>query len=1022
MSGAFFRAVSAQGAQLAFGCVLAAASSVALALDTERSVFELHHTAWGAEDGAPTGVAALAQTADGYLWVGTSTGLFRFDGLRFERFESIAGASLPSPNIYSLWAPPTGGLWIGYRLGGASFFEDGHLTDYSVASGMPAASTNAFATDADGGVWIATARGLLRRMGSEWQPVEIPGAAAGAYIRRLTLDRDGALWAVTDSAVVVRRPGAVAFEETGVHAIYGAIAEGGDGAVWLTDDRRGVRKLRSAGEHAFEPEAWLAGPDTRGILIDRDGGMWLTTRTGVVRIRFTGGVDARPLEAPEQFDETHGLSGDYVSSVLEDREGNIWIGTTAGLDRFREAALVKLATPPRAQYFSLAAGPSGSMWVGINTLGLFTARDDEVEQAPQRLRRILGAYRAADSSVWFGADASLWHLRENSWERVSFPTYIPSPPPDVQAMVQDREGALWVSLALAGVHRLADGVWTPFGGLPMLPRDTPLAAAVDSDGRVWLGYTDNRAAVVDGADVRVLGAEHGLAVGHVLSLDAHGQHVWIGGETGLARLDGERFQTIVAAGGRRFGSVSGIVETADGDLWLNDASGVTHIAAGEIDKSLVDSSYALDVETFDSLDGLPGTLQGVRPLPSAVQGTDGRMWFATSDGVVWIDPGTIRRNTLAPPVLIQSVDFDGALTEARSGMQLPMKTRNLRINYTALSFTIPERVRFRYQLEGVDNGWQDPGERRQAFYTNLAPRDYRFRVIAANNDGVWNEQGATLEFTIPPTFFETGWFVAICAAGGAILLWLLYLLRLHQVSTRIRERLETRMNERERIARDLHDTLLQSTQGLIYRFQAEIERLPRDEPTRVRMEEALDRADSVLAESRDHLSGLRGAAFASLELGEALKEVGEQLAKDRKTSFAVIVKGQPRGLHPVVREEAQRIGSEALVNAFQHANASYIELEIVYDVAALDIRVRDDGIGMAIGTFDSRQKPGHWGLRGMRERATQIHATFDVWSRAGAGTEVALRVPATFAYQTESAKMARRPRILRFLHRGGAPT
>jgi signal transduction histidine kinase len=325
-------------------------------------------------------------------------------------------------------------------------------------------------------------------------------------------------------------------------------------------------------------------------------------------------------------------------------------------------------------------------------------------------------------------------------------------------------------------------------------------------------------------------------------------------------------------------------------------------------------------------------------------------------------------------------------------------TNDLQIDYSAGSLTVPERVRFRYKLEGLDRDWQDVGVRREAHYTNLGPGHYTFRVTAANNDGVWNNTGASVDFVIAPAFYQTGWFYALCALAGAAILAALYRLRMRQLAAQIRGRLEERLAERERIARDLHDTLLQGMQGLIWRFQAATDRIPSSEPARQLMEQSLDRADQLLAESRDKVKDLRPASSEAADLAQSIAAEGKEFSGTHAAEFRVSVFGARRELHPIVREEGFLIAREALANAFRHAQAAHIEAEVGYDKIALQVRIRDDGKGIATKVLDEGGAPGHFGLMGMRERARKLGAQLDVWSRPGAGTEIDLRVPAKVAY------------------------
>ena len=445
-------------------------------------------------------------------------------------------------------------------------------------------------------------------------------------------------------------------------------------------------------------------------------------------------------------------------------------------------------------------------------------------------------------------------------------------------------------------------------------------------------------------------------------------------------------------------NITGIVETPGGDLWVNGGAGLVHIEATEIARLARDPLHPVHVEVFDALDGVIGSGVRLRPIPTLVEATNGQLWFVTNLGLFSIDPSHIRRNLQPPPVVVKSVTANDKVYATSSDLRLPPNTTSLRIDYAALSLTMPERIRFRYRLDGVDDGWQDAHGRREAFYTNIAPGPHRFSVIAANNDGVWNETGATLDFIIPPTFTQTKWFTALCALGALAVAGVVIRLRFRQVAAQMRGRFDERMAERERIARELHDTLLQGTQGLVLKVQSAINCVPEGEPVRDMLEEAVDRADQVFAEGRDRIQDLRLPLDSDQDLPRSLAAVGEELAQGSLVDFRTVVEGGVRDLDPGVVQEAYQVGREALRNAFHHAQAKSIEVQIVYGDDHLRLHVRDDGRGVDTAALTAGSRPGHFGAKGMRERAQKIGAQFDIWSRPGAGTEIELSVPAAKAY------------------------
>jgi signal transduction histidine kinase len=408
---------------------------------------------------------------------------------------------------------------------------------------------------------------------------------------------------------------------------------------------------------------------------------------------------------------------------------------------------------------------------------------------------------------------------------------------------------------------------------------------------------------------------------------------------------------------------------------------------------------------FRMLDSLDGVRPGQAPFDAAARSPDGRLWFVNTYALQVVDPDHLSRNSIPPPVHIEEIIADRRSYAPGSNLSLPSLTRDLEIDYTALSFMAPQKVRFRYRLEGRDAGWQEPGTRRQAFYSDLRPGKYKFRVIACNNDGVWNEEGATLDFNVAPAWYQTNWFRVACAATLLMSLYLLYQLRLRQLRHQFSIGLEARVNERTRIARELHDTLLQSLHGLMFRFQAARNILPRrPEQAMQDLDSAIARTEQAIAESRGAIQDLRSEPVAQSDLAELLTATGQELASFEGPNrdgpvFRLIVEGQRRRLSPIIQEEVYWIARELLRNAFRHASAHRIEAEIRYEDRLFRLRVRDDGKGMDSKMLEAGGRAGHWGLPGVRERAQKLGARLDFWSEAGAGTEVQLTVPAAVAYE-----------------------
>jgi signal transduction histidine kinase len=472
-------------------------------------------------------------------------------------------------------------------------------------------------------------------------------------------------------------------------------------------------------------------------------------------------------------------------------------------------------------------------------------------------------------------------------------------------------------------------------------------------------------------------------------------NVWVGGQGGLVKFDHDRFRSLSRSNGLPAQSVSGLTEDDDGYWWIACDAGVVRIRAEELEHALSDPAYRASYELFDLLDGLPAR-PVVQPMPILAKTVDGRIWVATGNGIAYIDPRRIPKNPVRPPVRVESVKVNGKEMAPNDGLVLSPGSNDLEIDYTALSFTIPERVRFKYKLEGHDSDWKDVGGRRQAYYGGLPPKNYRFRVIAANDSGVWNEAGASFGFSIAPGYYQTRWFQALCAAAFLGLLWGVYRYRLHQIAREFNMRLDERVGERTRLARDLHDTLLQGFQGLMLRLQAIDEALPEGE-IKDELERTLDRGDQVVAESRKAVHDLRESTVITNDLARAIRTMGDELSSAGSATFALTVEGETRELHPIVRDEIYRITREALRNAFNHARAQHIEAEITYGEQLFRLRIRDDGEGIAPAMLE-KGRPGHYGLPGIRERAAEMGAKLDIWSGTGTGTEIDLSIAGSIAY------------------------
>jgi signal transduction histidine kinase/ligand-binding sensor domain-containing protein len=980
----------------------------AVALDSKQADNGFYHTSWTAKDGLPGSVLSLAQTRDGFLWIGGTSGLFRFDGLTIERYTPQDGALFHDAVIKALSPSPDGGLWIGYSQGGLSFLKNGEVTNFTERDGLPTGQTRCIVQDEDGAVWAGFLGGLARFDGKHWQKIQMDWNYPGKTAWSVVVDHAGTVWAASEDKIFFLPRGGRLFQDAGLSATADVLVVAPDNGLWLTEPR----------QNSMGPLRMQAGLLKRSLtkievadwtpIFDHKGGLWMGSwGNGILHIRFPNelheGTFSRLSPGAETFTETEGLSDNHATTWLEDREGNIWIGTNAGLDRLRYRNVSWFPLQAGAHDFSLIPGSNGEIFAA-SAYGetVSVPHGVPLRGAP---KKILIAYRDPDGVVWLnnfdGTESvnhrSLFQWKDRHFTKVAVPHDLEKL--NVGGMTKDSAGNLWISVGLKGIYKFRDDVWTHVD----IFKDNPTAAAsatiTDSSDRIWLAFPRRKQVVLlTGTTVRSFSTEKDPSIGRVSLLAQSGEQIWAAGDLGIAFFQGDTFHTVKAGDGSTFADVDRIVATALDGVWLNAHQDIVHIPQSEVEHVIRDPSYKVQYETFDQLSDLPDPLQAAGSgLVSAVQGSDGVLWFATRNGVARIDPRKISKNSLAPPVSIRSVSADGKEYILNTRVSLPALTKDLRVKYAGLSLSIPERVRFRYKLDGWDQDWQDAGSRREAFYTNLPPGMYRFHVTACNNDGVWNDVGAMIDFSVAPSWYQTNWFRIFCILSGLFAVWVVYRLRVRQISRAVSARFDERLAERTRIARDLHDTFLQTIQGS--KLVADDAMEPSTDP--VRMRQAMEQLSVWLGratrEGRAALNSLRILTTEGNDLAEALRRATEECRMQSSVEVSFSVVGDAKEMHPIVRDEVYPIAYEAIRNACTHSGASRLEVELRY-ADDLVLRVSDNGTGVDPAIAD-KGRVGHFGLQGMRERAARIGGKLTLRSSTSAGTEIKLVVPGDVVFR-----------------------
>jgi signal transduction histidine kinase/ligand-binding sensor domain-containing protein len=976
--------------------VLLAWCSCAFALNPALDVSQYAHTAWKIRDGFAKGsIGAIAQTPDGYLWLGTEFGLLRFDGVRNVTWQPPAGEALPSTWVRALLTGRDGTLWIG-TLKGLASWKDGRLTRYP---GVAGSSVDALVEDRQGTVWtggIDVPNGKLCSIQSGTNAVQCYGENRifGNYVGSLFEDSAGNLWVGASNGLWRWRPGpptrypgldspniADGFIEDSSHALVIA-------------SRAGLRYLVEGRlEHYFVPGS--SDPRSNRLLRDRDGSLWIgTTQAGLLHLH-----DGRT----DSFAHVDGLSGDSVLGLFEDREGSVWVVTTDGLDRFREFAVSTISVKQGLSselVNTVAAAADGGVWLGTSR-GLDKWKDGRIDHYPD-VKPVWFLFQGDRGRLWVGTDQ-----RFGFFENGRVVPIDGVPGGVIRSMTVDRRGDLWIAnqdrglLRVRGESEVSAFPWTDLG------RESFASAIVadQSRGGLWLGfYKGGIAYFVDGHVSARYEAADGLGDGVVsgLSVEADGT-VWAATEGGLSRLKDKRIATLTSRNGLPCDAVQWMMEGDAHSYWLSTNCGLVRIERAELNAwgLASDRNETADrrvkVEVFDTFDGVRSHASAAGEPPVA-KSRDGALWFLPFDGVSVADPRHLPFNHVPPPVHIEQVTADRKTYDVANGaVRLPSLTRDLQIDYTALSFVAPEKMQFRYKLEDWDRDWQAVGTRRQAFYENLRPGNYRFRVIAANNSGVWNEAGAAVDLSIAPAYYQTPWFLAMAAGVGVALVWGAHRFRLRIVERHEREisalnerLMKAQEQERIRIAGELHDGVMQQMLAVTMMLGTAKRQIADDSDAKTVIDKIQEKVIQAGTDIRRLSHGLHPPALQQAGLPDAVRAYCEQFGTASGIPVSCEFDDSARDLSRGAALALFRILQEALGNAAKHAQARHVTVRLTRSADTVRLSVTDDGVG-----FDrSRLSPsGGLGLITMRERAGQLSGTFEVESAPGRGTTIRVAIP-----------------------------
>ena len=987
-----------------------------------------------------TRVTSIVQDARGFMWFATQYGLNRYDGytLRQFRHSDKDPRSLGESYVRNLMLDHEGRLWVG-SIRGVDRYDPATETfahyplDISTTAGYEGAPRD-LSQDPDGMLWVSTGVGLYRldpatgvTKGFHHRPDD-PGSLSSDRIDSSATDRSGALWVATPEGLDAlnrstgrvtmhvplhepREPREMSFYEDRAGTFW-IIHSSGEGLAVL-DRKTGVLTRYS---FATQPQRAEDLTGVSSMIEDADGQLWIGTQSdGLLRLDPKGLRALRYRNDPVDPDS---LAENRITTLALDREGDIWVGLGAS----------------EPNHFAPHPGP-------FRALPFDAGNPDNLGE-----RLVNALYEDPGGTVWLGTTGALarYDRSTGSFERVPLPGSSAS---DVLSIIQDPSGELWVGTSGHGLVRLdlkrhtskvyrhqvenptslgndwiphllldhTGTLWaTTLDGLDRYDRatdrfhtfrsgtttasDLDMSVVEDTRGTLWISGSQG-VLHFDPATERYIEFKEGRAAGGYAVLAASNGEIWAGTQSGLYRfnLGSHRTRIYTDRDGMASSAVSCLLEDASGDVWMSTTEGVSRWMVAN------DRFRNYSVE-----DGLPG--RDLTGWSACFRGHTGQLYFGGFAGAVTFDPRTVVDNPYTPPVVLTGLELAGIPVQLEPGsplstaitytsdLNLSSNQRTFTLEFAALSFRSPGTNRYRYRLAGLDSSWQEIGsDRHVASYTTLPPGTYTFQVQAATNRSPWSEPGAALRITVEPPWWARWEFRALLAALALTLAASIYLYRIQQVTRALQIRFNERVMERTRIARDLHDSLLQGFQGLTLKFHGLAHTLAPDNPVRASIESNLRQARALIEDVRMRVRDLRTQDESPAGLADLLREFRDTLPQSAPATFEMKVIGEARPLDPIALEEVLHIGKEAVLNAVNHAEAARIEVELTYRVKQLTLRVSDDGKGIDVKTLESG-RAGHWGLQGMRERARALGANLEVWSRPGGGTDIQLAVPAAAAY------------------------
>jgi signal transduction histidine kinase/ligand-binding sensor domain-containing protein len=991
---------------LLFCALLLGFSQDLFAVNPDTTLSQYSHSAWRLGDGILNSAPiTIAETTDGYLWIGTSTDLLRFDGARFTSFSDIPGhPHLVQAPIQTLYGASDGSLWIGsashlYR------WDAKTLADYPLPSG----SIYTVIEDHSHTIWIGRGRiedhasGLCRLVRQAVTCLDNPTGQDSHGVGAIAEGRNGVLWLGNDNTIARYASGKIETvqiktpdKEAGLGGIT-ELAMDPHGGMWVgsfyTGQGLGLEHFDDRALHKLKIGSFdSSNVRTQGLLVDRNGTLWVgTTGEGILKIRG---------DQVQRYDYNRGLSGNSISQILQDKEGSIWIVTNQGIDRFTDSTVANYSTVQGLRddwNESVLAARDGRIWLA-SLPGIDILDNQKVSKLEDKVKvpgtHGTSMFQDRNGDIWLGMDLNLYHLTQGIMNPVL--TEQGKPVGLVGRIAEDTTGTLWISIFTNSPEKLL--YIKPHDHVARLfPNRLAWSRGLIADlySGIWVLDRSDTLAHIDNGHVQTVGGSIFGKHSPISLIQGGDGTIYVWCVDGLVVIRGAEIRFTHTRGMPACNIYASTFDQA-GSLWAAGLCGLFRIDANQLNQLWSAPTLEMrDYLRFDESDGFNPRLPDFSP--AIAKAPDGRLWFSSANGVQVLDPKNLALNQVPPPVRIENLTADRQKILPSGVTHLPSRTRDIELDYTALTFINTAKVLFRYKLQGHDTDWQEAGTRRQAFYTNLTPGHYTFHVIARNASGIWNQKGDIFQFDIAPAWYQTMWFRIIAAALFILALAIAYILRVRTISAKIELRLNARISERMRISRELHDTLLQALQGMILRFSSFTHRVSPE--VKAEMERSLDDAEWLLVSGRDRIKEMRGNYSQDGNLAAEIHQITDALFTDDGCKVNVTVQGNPIPLNSIIHDETVWIAREALTNACRHSKAEHLDVQMLYASKEFRLVVEDDGVGVDASAFLAHYN-GHFGLLGMRERAEAMGGIFNVQSNNGRGTSIYLSLPArVFASQ-----------------------